>query len=285
VVAHDGSPVAHYVFRDGAIKRPYFAHAHAPGGRQVTRRHPPIDGQDATDHATMHPGIWLGFGDINGHDFWRNQAAIVHERFIDEPAIEEDGRLQFTTVSQLLDATDRPLGQLVSRIVLQARPEAHLLCWEAEVQAGAVDLVFGDQEEMGFGARVATALTELNGGVITSSTGRQTAALTWGQPAAWCDYTGLVDGYRCGITLMSHPSNFRPAWWHNRDYGVFVANPFGRSAMKQGAPDTTTVQKGTSLILRFAAALHASPDGRPVDPATFYEAIDHISWRKRRSSQ
>ena len=273
VIAHDGSPVGHYVFRDGAIKRPYFAHAHAPGGRQVTRRHPPIDGQDATDHATMHPGIWLGFGDINGHDFWRNKAAISHERFIDEPAIEEDGRLRFTTVSQLLDATDRPLGQLISRIVLQARPEAHLLRWEAEVQAGAVDLVFGDQEEMGFGARVATALTELNGGVITSSTGRQTAALTWGQPAAWCDYTGVIDGYRCGITLMSHPSNFRPAWWHNRDYGVFVANPFGRAAMKQGARDTTTVKKGTSLILRFAAALHASPAGRSVDPETFYQSI------------
>ena len=126
---------------------------------------------------------------------------------------------------------------------------------------------------MGFGARVATALTELNGGVITSSTGRQTAALTWGQPAAWCDYTGLVDGYHCGITLMSHPSNFRPAWWHNRDYGVFVANPFGRAAMKQGAPDTTTVQKGTSLILRFAAALHASPAGRSVAPETFYQSI------------
>ena len=27
---------------------------------------------------------------------------------------------------------------------------------------------------------------------------------------------------------MPAPSNFRTSWWHNRDYGVFVANPFGR---------------------------------------------------------
>jgi hypothetical protein len=48
----------------------------APSGVAVTRHHPPIAGSDATDHDTMHPGVWLAFGDLNAQDFWRNKARI-----------------------------------------------------------------------------------------------------------------------------------------------------------------------------------------------------------------
>ena len=71
------------------ILRPYFCNVHAPGGIQVTRNHPPVAGQDATDHDTMHPGLWLAFGDINGQDFWRNKGRIEHVRFTEPPKVEE----------------------------------------------------------------------------------------------------------------------------------------------------------------------------------------------------
>jgi hypothetical protein len=61
----------------------------------------------------------------------------------------------------------------------------------------------------------------------------KTAKNTWGQPAEWCDYSGSVDGRQIRLTLMTDPANFRPAWWHNRDYGLMVANPFGQEAMNQ----------------------------------------------------
>jgi hypothetical protein len=55
--------------------------------------------------------------------------------------------------------------------------------------------------ELGFGARVTTAITEKSGGIITSSTGLKTAKNTLGQPAEWCDYSGTVDSHRvvCGV--------------------------------------------------------------------------------------
>jgi hypothetical protein len=56
---------------------------------------------------------------------------------------------------------------------------------------------------MGFGARVATAITEKNGGVITSSSGLHTAKRTWGLPAEWCDVSGTMDSQRVGIVLMA----------------------------------------------------------------------------------
>jgi hypothetical protein len=64
IITDGGRPVATYVFRDEKILRPYFANVHAPGGIQVTRSHPPVPEVDATDHDTMHPGVWLAFGDV-----------------------------------------------------------------------------------------------------------------------------------------------------------------------------------------------------------------------------
>ena len=37
----------------------------------------------------MHPGLWLAFGDISGHDFWRNKARIRHAGFVKEPFTTE----------------------------------------------------------------------------------------------------------------------------------------------------------------------------------------------------
>ena len=62
---------------------------------------------------------------------------------------------------------------------------------------------------------------------------------------------------------MAAPSNFRQSWWHNRDYGVFVANPFGRAAMKQGAKSTLRVRRGQPFRIVFAALLHDRPDYQP----------------------
>jgi hypothetical protein len=69
---------------------------------------------------------------------------------------------------------------------------------------------------------------------------------------------------------MASPINFRPSWWHNRDYGVFVANPFGRAAMKQGEKSAVTVKPGESFQLRFAAAIHSGPG---YDPAAAFKAF------------
>lgn len=263
-ITHSGQPVADFVFQDDKILRPYFANFHAPGGVPVTRHHPPRPGKDATDHDTMHPGIWLGFGDINGVDFWRNKGHMEHVRFSEPPTVKEE--LRFVQECRLRSG-EKTLGTLTNRITLAARPGGWLLLWDATFNAGDVALTFGDQEEMGFGARVATGFTEKNGGQILNRHGQKSAQQTWGKAAAWCDYSGMVDGNHVGITLMPAPNNFRESWWHNRDYGVFVANPFGRAAMRQGARSVVTVQPGEPFRIRFGALLHTGPG---YDPAAAY---------------
>ena len=255
----DGQRIADYVFADTKTLRPYFSQVCTVSGLQVTRNHPPQPGLDATDHDTMHPGIWLGFGDLSGQDFWRNRGRIEHLRFV-EPPRADGNQLHFTTESRMLTSAGEQLSSLTSRYTLYALPASWRLDWDATFRSEQNDFQFGDQEEMGFAARVATPLTEKNGGRITSSTGRHTAAATWGQPAAWCDYAGKIEGKSVGIMLIPSPSNFRPSWWHNRDYGVFVANPFGRAAMKQGPPSMVRVPKGEPFRLAFTAIIHEGDD-------------------------
>ena len=268
-ITHDGQPVATYVFRDDKILRPHFRQLHAPGGIQVTRNCPPVAGRDATDHDTMHPGLWLAFGDINGHDFWRNRAVIQHDQFIEPPAIF-DGRLAFTTQNRLCTTNGQTVGTQRSRITLAARPAGYLLIWEATFSAEQDHLVFGDQEEMGLGVRVATPLIEKNGGLITTSTGAKTASATWGKAFDWCDYSGVIGNRRAGVTLLTDPVNFRPSWFHNRDYGLMVANPFGRKAMGQGDTSRVELKKGEHLRLRFGVLLHSAPAGQGMDGAAAY---------------
>lgn len=261
-------PIAEFIFRDPAIFRPYLAHLRAPHGMQVTRNHPPRPGVDPDDHATMHPGLWYGFGDISGADFWRNKARMEHDGFEREPAVA-DGRLRFATRSRLVAPDGSELGRARHELTFSRAPDAWIVGWSVEFQAGPRGLVFGDQEEMGFGARVATPLAEKSGGRLLASTGIASAKATWGQAADWCDYSGLIDGHPCGILLLAHPANFRPSWWHNRDYGVFVANPFGRAAMKQGPPSAHRIEPGASFRIRHAAVIHSG------------SALDEAGLRKR----
>jgi len=268
-IRRNGQPLAEFVYRDDRILRPHFANLHALDGSRVTRRQPPVSGQDATDHDTMHPGLWLGFGDISGVDFWRNRGRIDHVAFVDSPSVQE-GTLRFATESRLRGPDGTTLGAMTNRFTIQPGDGLWMLTWEAVLVPAGTELVLGDQEEMGFAARVATPLTEKIGGRILSSTGRVSAQQTWGQAADWCDYARAVEGRSTGITLMADPSNFRPSWWHNRDYGVFVANPFGREAMKQGAKSAVVVKPGSPLRLRFGAVLHSGPAEPPFDPTAAY---------------
>lgn len=268
-----GHQIVDFIFRDDKILRPYFANARLPDGQQVTRNHPPVSGVDAVDHDTMHPGIWLAFGDINGQDYWRNKAAMEHVRFISPPTTV-DGKLRFATECRLKKSTGESLCLLNNHFTLTARPNGWMLIWEAAFYADQHAIVFGDQEEMGFGARVASPFTEQNGGMLSSSTGKKTAKETWGQPAAWCDYSGTSGERSCGILLMASQGNFRESWWHNRDYGVFVANPFGREAMKQGARSTVTVAKGETFRIAFGALVHHH---QTINLADEYMAFEKLS--------
>ena len=180
--------VADYVFRDEAVTRPYFAHIKSISGQQVSRNFPPQDGVDKTDHANMHPGIWLSFGDLNGHDYWRLKAKTEHVRFLSEPHIEKGtGTLQSPE-----SLTSQPtLRTLFAKKNAKSKfnwsdDSCYLLTLVSDFKATSGELRFGDQEEMGLGIRVAPPLAvDRNlGGRILDSERRVNGNEIWGQSRA-----------------------------------------------------------------------------------------------------
>jgi hypothetical protein len=251
-----GRPFATYHWSDPQIRRPFFAHVHAPDGTQVTRAHPPVEGKDATDHATMHPGIWLAFGELSGADFWRNEGEVKHVEFVEPPRATAGGG-RFAVRNRYI-AGGRVICEEVCRITIRPRTEGTWIDWTSEFSSPE-EFSFGDQEEMGLGVRVATPLAVVSGGQILDSEGRKNENQVWGKPADWCDYSGAADGKSVGITLMPDPRNFRRSWFHARDYGLLVANPFGRHALTGGETSKVVVRPGETFLLRFGILVHSGP--------------------------
>jgi hypothetical protein len=71
------------------------------------------------------------------------------------------------------------------------------------------------------------------------------------------------------------PANGRPSWWHNRDYGVFVANPFGQRSVPGGGPARLAVKQGEQLRLRFGVLLHSSTPADQFDLAKECRLWEH----------
>jgi hypothetical protein len=77
---------------------------YSAGGIRVTRNFPPrlpedrdpgYTGEAGIIHPVMHPGIWIGFGDLDGQDYWRLKAQVKHDGFVQPP--QADGsRASFT---------------------------------------------------------------------------------------------------------------------------------------------------------------------------------------------
>jgi len=263
-----GKPFARYVYGTDAITRPFFESVHAPGGTQVTRNNPPVQGEGLADHSTFHPGLWLAFGDLSGADSWRNRDRIRHAGFIEGPK-GEPGRGHFA-VRNSYEKGAEVIGEEVCRVSVLVRPQGYLLLWDSEFRPRGGDLVFGDQEEMGLGLRVAPPLAVVKGGRITDSEGRVDEAQVWGKQADWCSYAGEVDGKRVGVLLMPHPENFRRSWFHARDYGLVVANAFGRHAFTKGAPSRLVIKAGETLRMRFGVLVYG---GTPDLPTSYQDYL------------
>lgn len=282
-----GDSIATYVYLDPEIPRPYFAHMHGPGGVQVSRNHPPVEGHDRADHPTFHPGLWMAFGDLSGADCWRLNAAVAHVRMLQVPTVSGDC-ITFAVENRYLSASDDADAVCSERCryELHATADGYLLTWDSTFY-GDDPFWFGDQEEMGLGIRVATLLrVDSSGddlprgtGTILDSEGRRNAAEVWGKTAAWVDYSGQLDGTPAGISLFCHPQSFRPTYFHARDYGFIAANPFSTAAFKLGPPTKTVVEPGESLKLRYGVLLHAGNrlDAAALDAA--YEGYLNLSSR------
>lgn len=273
VITRDGQPMADYFFKHPKVTRPFFSTLRAPDGTQLTRNFPPQPG-DAQDHDTLHPGLWMAFGDLNGVDFWRNLGRIEHVRFVEEPRVVE-GALSFAVEEKYLAPDGKEVCRGVNRFRFSASDAGTLLAWEATLRRADGPLTFGPQHEMGMGFRMATPLCVKGGsGSIASSHGGKNEAGNWARSGQWWDYAGEVAGRRAGILVVPALENTRLVWSHARDYGFLAINP---TSPPPGAKDVPsgpfTVAAGEGFAMKATFVLHSSPVAEKWDAAAVAKTV------------
>jgi hypothetical protein len=112
-------------------------------------------------------------------------------------------------------------------------------------------------------------------GVYLTSEGTKGDAV-WGTRGRWCSLTGTTVGHVETIAILDHTENpGYPTYWHARGYGLFAANPLGRSIFDpKAAAFNYTLEKGQSTTFRYRVILlsHAASADEMNRDAESFEA-------------
>jgi len=222
-------------------------------------RHYPMDDShegEQPDHP-HHKSIWFAHGDVNGLDFWSEQASIRHV------SIEQVKDDSFTVHNQWVNGSDVVCRDQTTLTFLAGK-DWRAIDYSVTIVASEGDLRFGDTKEGTFAIRTHPGfrLQRPDGqatGSATNSQGDQDKQL-WGKNAKWVYYKGMIDSQAWSMVMMDHPQNLRhPTTWHAREYGLVAANPFGLSFF-QGLADKQAgdfkLEKEESLTLRYRVLFH-----------------------------
>ena len=270
----NGQPFSEFYYGPSNPK-PFLAPLRTASGVIVTRKYPMenIDGE-SRDHQ-HHRGLWIGYGEINGINFWENEFKYnsnAPKNF--DPA--KNGKIVLAHLGEVksgrragkIDATFRWNGPDGTELLAEQRgmtfyapdprmPDVLVVDFDFTLTAKQ-PVHFADTKEGFFAIRLADSMTEKNGGVMTNSEGAHTEKDVWGKRAAWGDYDGTVDGQKFGVAIFDHPENFNhPERWHSRAYGLFAVNPFGAKDFDPGgSAGGYSMKIGQALRFRYRVLIH-----------------------------
>ena len=293
VITQGGKPLAEYMKSgDDRTPRPYFRHVHAPTGQQATINNPPAEGEP-DDHHAFHVGLFQAFGRLGGQDTWRLKDRVAFAGYEVTP-LGGLGEASFAVRNRYTKGTaanGETYCTEIARYTILARPHGTLILWESEFLPHGQVLEFGDQEEMGLALRVNAPMNVSSnarnqsgkvGRILNSRGDLNERGVRTPKQSVWCDYSGWVDGKFIGITLMSNPRNLRQPWWHARDYGLLVCNPFARQDLGGGKKSLLRVYPGQRFFIRYGILIHSSEDEKSVDLDAAYQDYVTVSGARLR---
>ncbi len=270
VVWLDGKRITTWLKRHPELTRPAFVNVHSHTGIQVTRKFP---ADDNDDHRVMHPGIWVGFGDLNGNDYWRLKARVQFKGFPEGPVAKADSAMFMVTNDYLSEQGDSTVCTEITRYRFQRVPEGIQLHIHTVFESDDHDFYFGDQEESGLAIRTSAPLrVDTGNGAILNDSGDRDGKQVRGKFARWFDYYGTVDNRHLGIMVAGNPRNPKTSWLHARDYGLVATNPFPMQPKERREPYVKTwVKKGQPFALSWCVLIHDTTE--PIDRDAVYQRM------------
>ena len=275
-----------------SVAKPYLYPVLAPNGVGVTRAWPVekgLPGEATSDHVHQK-SVWFCHGDVipegielkvkttekggKGVDFWseaKDAGGPRHGKIVcvkvDEPKQVAKNHASVTTYNEWRTPDGVKIMDEVRVIHFTDMPDGRLFEFDITLKATVCPITFGDTKEGSFGIRVHDALRPSlkTGATVTTAEGKTIVPpvkdnmAVWGQPAAWIDYSGTIDGKAVGVAVFDGPNN-PPANWHTRAYGLHAANPFARAGSgfpsQKGKTDLLKIAKGDELKLKYAVYAH-----------------------------
>lgn len=289
----DGQPFTSYIW-PSTLKKPTLYPLIAADGIGVTRGYPlqPRPGE-RVDHP-HHAGLWFNYGNVNGFDFWNNSDAIppenrskmgsiVQKKILSATSGQDKGELVVESI--WITGSNQELLKDTTRYVFSQHGSTRVI--DRITTLEALDkAVFNDDKEGALGLRVARWLEspEEKGGTFTDANGNPTqvdampatgpdapsgeylssegvkGGKVWSTRGRWCALTGHTGAHTVTIAILDHPQNpGYPTYWHARGYGLFAANPLGRSIFDpQQPPFHFTIEKGHTATFRYRILIDTS---------------------------
>jgi Family of unknown function (DUF6807) len=259
-----------YYFKN--VPRPFCYPVIGPEGLPMTRNWPM---KDVPGEGHDHPhqrSLWFAHGEVNGQNCWAEvpgTGRIVHTGFDEIKSGKKIGVIKAR--DNWVAADGRVICTDEQTLRIYARPDyERLFDFDVTLHASNGDLTFGDTKEGTMAMRLATSMRMVkpaakgekpqpgDGHAVNSEGLRDGAA--WGKRAAWADYYGPVNGKIVGAAIFDNPQNpHHPTWWHERDYGLLAANPFGEhdfEGLKDKTAGQLVVPAGKSVTFRYRFYLH-----------------------------
>ncbi len=272
VVTVDGRLFTEYRYGHYAC-RPFFYPLLTSGGQRLTRAWPVENVPGENQDHYHHRSVYTAHGLVNGYNLWDENTGHGAMLQRGEPVVGVEADV--ARIDGIIDWFG-PDGQRLleewREYRLSAEGDLRVLDQRSEFRARYGAVTFGDTKEGGlFTIRVPTSMDAKDRGRIENANGQvydsgQGEETTWGQRAAWVDYSGPVaNGEQWGHTVVDHRDNPRhPTYWHVRGYGLFTANPFGAHDFRNDKTldESLTLAAGDSLTFRYRLIVHP---GRGID--------------------
>jgi hypothetical protein len=288
----DGHPFTSYLWPT-ALTKPVLYPIVDADGVTVTRGYPlaPRPGE-RVDHP-HHAGLWFNYGNANGFDFWNNSDAIKPEdrgkmgvieqtRIVSTRSGAKSGELVADSV--WLTGAGQEILDEHARYVFAHQGTSRTI--DLIITLKALDrVVFHDDKEGLLGLRVARWLEspDEKGGVFSDANANPATGVyltsegvkgdaAWGTRGRWCALTGHTGDHTVDLAIFDHPGNpGYPTYWHARGYGLFAANPLGRSIFDPKQPPFNfTLEKGASVTFRYRVLIET----HAADPAELNKQAD-----------
>ena len=286
----DGTAFTSYIWPT-SLKKPVLYPIIDADGDTITRGYPlEVRPGERVDHP-HHAGLWFNYEAVNGFDFWNNSDAIPAERrakmgtvlqtrIVSTKSGADAGELMVESV--WVTGDNKQILNQTTRYVFARRGHARVI--DEVITLKALDqVIFKDAKDCLFGMRVASWLEspEEKGGIFLDASGIPTkvdaapaggsnpatgeyltsegvkGTAAWATRGRWCALTGHTGSHTVTVAIIDNPANpGYPTYWHARGYGLFAANPLGRSVFDTKQPPLNfTLEKGQSATFRYRIVL------------------------------